>query len=162
MENCYILGFIRCYSYFTLWFKLHAINLACDTAISTQNFILQNSVMSLLSAIVDFIFILLSFVAAESLTRKAFPNHIQFWKLWNTSNASSYEVIGRTVGGYLLIALDLIFVVVFYMITANYLVGGCHPQHCLPDMIATPFPWLSGGMSLHAGFWEECLFEQFQ
>ena len=26
-------------------------------------------------------------------------------------------------------------------------------------MIATPFPWLSAiGMSLHAGFWEECLF----
>ena len=131
-----------------------------DTAISTQNFILQNSVMSLLSAIVDFIFILLSFVAAESLTRKAFPDHIQFWKLWNTTNASSHEVIGRTVGGYLLIALDLIFVVVFYMITANYL-GWWVPSSTLfaPDMIATPFPWLSAvGMSLHAGFWEECLF----
>ena len=129
----------------------------------TQNFILQNSVMSLLSAIVDFIFILLSFVAAESLTRKAFPDHIQFWKLWNTTNASSHEVIGRTVGGYLLIALDLIFVVVFYMITANYL-GWWVPSSTLfaPDMIATPFPWLSAVGMFMLDFGEECYLEQFQ
>ena len=49
-----------------------------DTAITTQNFILQNSVMSLLSAIVDFIFILLSFVAAESLTEKHFLTIFNF------------------------------------------------------------------------------------
>ena len=46
------------------------------------------------------------------------------------------------------------------MIMANYF-GWWVPSGPLfhPDMIATPFPWLSAiGMSLHAGFWEECLF----
>ena len=134
--------------------------LGYDTAVSSQNFIMQNIIFSLINGIVDFILILLSFVAAESLTRKAFPEHVQFWSLWKNNNASSYEVIGRTLGGYLLIGLDLIFVVAFYMITANYF-GWWVPSSTLfhPDMIATPFPWLSAvGMSLHAGFWEECLF----
>ncbi len=134
--------------------------LGYDTAISSQNFIIQNITMSFIGAIADFVLILLSFVAAESLTRKAFPNHIKFWNLWKGKNPVSYEVIGQTLGGYLLIGLDLIFVVVFYMITANYF-GWWVPSSTLfsPDMIATPFPWLSAvGMSLHAGFWEECLF----
>tara|TARA_Y100001970_G_scaffold42776_1_gene53242 strand:- start:11366 stop:14746 length:3381 start_codon:yes stop_codon:yes gene_type:complete len=134
--------------------------LSYDTAVSTQNFVMQMLVPSLIGGIVDFILLLLSFVAAESLTRKAFPDHLQFWNLWKNKNASSYEVIGQTIGGYLLIGLDLIFVVSFYMITANYF-GWWVPSSTLfsPDMIATPFPWLSAvGMSLHAGFWEECLF----
>jgi membrane protease YdiL (CAAX protease family) len=134
--------------------------LGYDTAVSPQNFIMQMLVPSLIGGIIDFILLLLSFVAAESLTRKAFPNHLQFWRLWKNNNASSYEVIGQTIGGYLLIGLDLIFVVSFYMITANYF-GWWVPSSTLfsPDMIATPFPWLSAvGMSLHAGFWEECLF----
>ena len=134
--------------------------LGYDTAVSTQNFIIQNIVISLINGIADFVLLLLSFVAAESLTRKAFPEHLQFWKLWTQDNATSYQVIGRTVGGYLLIGLDLIFVVVFYMITANYF-GWWVPSSTLfsPDVVATPFPWLSAvGMSLHAGFWEECLF----
>ena len=127
---------------------------------STQNFLLQQILFSLINGIADFILILLSFVAAESLTRKAFPNHIQFWKLWSDKNAYSFEVLGRTMGGYLLIGLDWLFVIIFYTITANYF-GWWVPTSSLfhPDMIATPFPWLSAvGMSLHAGFWEECLF----
>ena len=134
--------------------------LGYNTAVSTGNFLLQNLIFALISGLIDFILLVLSFVAAESLTRKAFPNHIKFWNLWSLDNAYSKEVAGRTIGGYFLIGLDLLFVVVFYLITSSYF-GWWVPTSTLfsPDMIATPFPWLSAvGMSLHAGFWEECLF----
>ena len=72
------------------------------------------------NGIVDFILILLSFVAAESLSRKAFPEHLQFWRLWSGKNAYTSEVAGQTIGGYLLIGVDLLFVTSFYMITGNY------------------------------------------
>ena len=134
--------------------------LSYDTAVSVQNFMLQNILFSLINFIVMVIYLTLSFVAAESLTRKAFPHHIQFWKLWSKENAYTQEVVGQTLGGYLMIFFDLFFVISFYAITSNYF-GWWTPAGTLfqPDMIATPFPWLSAvGMSLHAGFWEECLF----
>ena len=134
--------------------------LTYETAESSQTFVIKQILMALAFSIVSISYLTLSFVGAESLTRKAFPHQIQFWKLWTGDNASSLQVIGRTIGGYLLIGLDLIFVVLFYTVTANYF-GWWMPSGPLfdPDMIATPFPWIASiGMSLHAGFWEECLF----
>jgi len=134
--------------------------LSYDTALSSSTYITQIIIFTLINSFVDFIIVFLSFVAAESLSRKAFPEHVQFWKLWTNNNGASFEVVGRTIGGYLIVALDLFFVVSFYFITATYL-GWWVPSGPLfePNMIATPFPWLSAvGMSLHAGFWEECLF----
>ena len=118
--------------------------LSYDTAISSTTYLAQIIIFTLINGFADFIIVLLSFVAAESLTRKAFPNHIQFWNLWSGDNSMSLEVVGRTFGGYLLIALDLFFVLSFYFITANYL-GWWVPSGPLiePNMIATPFPWLS-------------------
>ena len=59
----------------------------------------------------------------------------------------------------MLIALDLIFVVVLHDNSKLFRLVGAILTLFAPDMIATPFPWLSAvGMSLHAGFWEECLF----
>ena len=131
-----------------------------DTALSTNNFILQNFLFSLINTVIFSVVLILSFLAAEGLSRKAFPEHIQFWKLWHKENAASTQVLGQTIGGYLIIGIDLIFVAVFYTVTSHYL-GWWTPSGPLfsPDMIATPFPWLSAiGMSLQAGFWEECLF----
>ena len=134
--------------------------LSYDTAVSSNNFIVQNILFSIINTVVFSVVLILSFLAAESLSRKAFPHHVQFWKLWSNNNSSSYQVIGRTIGGYLMIGVDLIFVISFYTITSNYF-GWWTPSGPLfsPDIIATPFPWLSAiGMSLQAGFWEECLF----
>ena len=134
--------------------------LGYDTAVSLNNFVIQNILFSIINTVVFSAVLILSFLAAESLSRKAFPHHVQFWKLWKDDNPSSFQVIGQTVGGYLMIGIDLIFVITFYTITSNYL-GWWTPSGPLfsPDIIATPFPWLSAiGMSLQAGFWEECLF----
>src|SRR5581483_8639533 len=99
-------------------------------------------------------------MAAESLTRAAFGNHIQLWKSWNPPVASSYQMLGRTISGYLLIPIFLAYDIIFYIITKTYF-GWWSPSDSLidPNILANYFPWLSSIVySLGAGFWEECLF----
>ncbi|MFQ6674451.1 MAG: lysostaphin resistance A-like protein, partial [Fidelibacterota bacterium] len=114
--------------------------------------------------IVNFLFlsalITLSLMAAESLSRKAFPHHLQQWRLWSRHVASSYAVLGRTVGGYLLVAVFWAFEVALYFLATRVL-GWWTPSEALfqPDVLATYFPWLSSvAISAQAGFWEESLF----
>ncbi len=131
-----------------------------DTALSAQGFLLQQVVQMLVTFIGMGLLLTLSFMTAESLTRKAFPNHIQFWKLWSTNTANSPAVLGRTVGGYLAVGLFFVLDVVFYFFVTKVL-GWWTPSESLfePDILATYFPWLTSiAYSLQAGFWEECLF----
>ncbi len=131
-----------------------------DTAMSTSTFIL-NQILGMLSQFLLTCMLLIpSFIAAESLTRKAFPQKLQFWKLWSPSAAGSPQVIGQTIGGYLAVGLDLAFIVGFYLISTRYW-GWWNPTSTLtnPDVLATYLPWLNPvARALKAGFWEECLF----
>jgi len=131
-----------------------------DTALSSQWFLLQQIVMLLLTFLGEGLLLTVTFMAAESLTRKAFPHHIQFWKVWSPDVASSKQVLGRTMGGYLTVGFFLAFDVALYLFATNVL-GWWTPSAPLfdPNVLATYFPWLSSiAISLHAGFWEECLF----
>jgi hypothetical protein len=97
---------------------------------------------------------------AESLTRKAFGSHPQLWSLWLTENAASYTVLGRTLGGYLMVGFNLAFVIAFYLFSTRYLQWWT-PSEMLfdPNILATYAPWFSPlAQSLNAGFMEECLF----
>ncbi len=76
-----------------------------DTAVSVERFVLNQIVMALVAFLGLAVFFSLSFMAAESLTRRAFPEHPQFWRLWSRSVAASPAILGRTVAGYLLVAL---------------------------------------------------------
>jgi hypothetical protein len=131
-----------------------------DTAISTQAHITQNIMMSLLQFVQNFFLIALSFIVAESLTRLAFPSHIRFWKTLSPAVAPSTRILGNTVAGYGLVAINLAYVLGFYLLTSRYL-GWWNPAglQVNPNFIAMPLPWLSVlANSLHAGFWEEALF----
>ena len=100
------------------------------------------------------------FMAAESLTRKAFPNQLQFWKLLNPSFASTYSVLGYTISGYLLVPFFFCYTVFFYIAT-RYFFGWWTPSSSLfePNILATYIPWLKAiSHSFLAGFLEECLF----
>ncbi|MDZ7292926.1 MAG: CPBP family intramembrane metalloprotease [candidate division KSB1 bacterium] len=131
-----------------------------DTALSSQGFAMQQ-IMLLVAQFMGWGVILSgSFIAAESLSRRAFPQHLQQWRLWSTPVASSKPVLGRTIGGYLLVGLFLAYDVALYFFARRSL-GWWTPSDTLvqPNVLATYFPWLDSiAISAQAGFWEESLF----
>ncbi len=131
-----------------------------DTAISAQGFVIQQLVLMILSFLGFAGLFTLSFAVAESLSRKAFPDHPQMWSLWSKGISNSREVLGTTVAGYFLVAVFFGYEVILYF-TANRTLGWWTPSDSLiqPDILATYLPWLSPiAISAQAGFWEECLF----
>ena len=131
-----------------------------DTATSETSFAIQQVVTQVAAFLAFTGVFTLSFMAAESLSRRAFPEHLQFWRVWSREGARSWTVLGHTVAGYLIVGIDLAFLVSFYWLAIGYL-GWWSPSDALvnPDSLATVLPWLSPlAISLQAGFWEECLF----
>ena len=131
-----------------------------DTAVSESSFAIQQIVTILSSVVLFAILFTLSFMAAESLSRRAFPHHVQFWRCWSRDGARSWPIVGQTAAGYLAVGAMLAFLVAFYWITRSQL-GWWSPSDALyqPDSVATVLPWLNPlAISLQAGFWEECLF----
>lgn len=131
-----------------------------DTALPTSGFILQQVVFAILVFLGFTILISVSFMAAESLSRRAFPYHIQQWQLWSKEVASSKAVIGRTFSGYLLVGIFFAYEIILYFVAHRWL-GWWTPSDILvhPDVLATYFPWLTSiAISAQAGFWEESLF----
>ncbi|MCK5632672.1 CPBP family intramembrane metalloprotease, partial [bacterium] len=81
-------------------------------------------------------------------------------QIWSPKNASSYEVLGRTIGGYLIVGIQLALVIATYLFATAFL-GWWSPSDILisPNILATYLPWLSPfSAALSAGFIEECLF----
>lgn len=131
-----------------------------DTALSAQGFLVRQIGQLLVEFLGFALLFSASFMAAESLSRRAFPHHIQFWRLWSPGMANSKAVLGRTVAGYLLVGLFIAFDVVFYFFTTK-LLGWWTPSDALiePNVLATYLPWLSPiAVAFQAGFWEESLF----
>ncbi len=131
-----------------------------DTALSAESFVLQQAGGVLASSVLMTLLMVLSFMAAESLTRKAFPEHIQLWRIWSRDVASTSNVAGYTLAGYLLVAVFFAYEVILYLLNSR-LFGWWSPSDALfdPDLMASYFPWLTSiANSAQAGFWEECLF----
>jgi hypothetical protein len=131
-----------------------------DTALSTTPFLTHLFIQFFFSFIAQLFFVTTIFTVAESLTRKAFGNHPQLWRVWEPAAASSYQILGRTVGGYLMVSIHLAFAVGLYFLTTS-LFGWWTPSEELfnPNILAHYWPWLSPlSSSLSAGFVEECLF----
>ncbi len=131
-----------------------------DTAVSAESFTAQRIAQLVLLFAVYVVVFTLSFMAAESLSRRAFPHHLQQWKLWSGGIANSKAVLGRTVGGYLLVGVFFAYDVFLYL-AASKTLGWWTPSDALiqPDILSAYFPWLSPiAVSAQAGFWEESLF----
>jgi membrane protease YdiL (CAAX protease family) len=106
------------------------------------------------------VFLALTFMVGEGLMRLGFPDQIQLWRSWAPGVANSAPVLGRTAAPYLLVGIELAFVVVFYLLTSR-LAGWWSPAGALaePDLLATHFPWLTAvSTSLFAAFSEEAVF----
>ncbi len=131
-----------------------------DTAISSTTFALQQVAVALAQLVGMGSVLALSFIAAESLGRRAFPRHIQLWKAWSGEVAPTTSMLGQTVAGYLLIGIFFAYEVWLYLFTSQHF-DWWSPSSALtdPDVLANIFPWLTSvAISLQAGFWEECLF----
>ncbi len=131
-----------------------------NTAIGSTNFLAGQMVNIIFTFCYYMALYSFTFCVAEALTRKAFGSHIQFWKIWTPAAASSWQVWGRTIGGYLIVPLHIMFGMFVYIVAQKYF-GWWVPAGTLsdPNIIAEYAPWLSAVTnSLSAGFWEECLF----
>jgi hypothetical protein len=131
-----------------------------DTAVSPQAFLARHLATLAALSLGLTAFVTLVVMAAESLTRRAFPSELQLWRLWSPQAARSDSVLGRTLGGYAFAAFGLASVVAFYLVMMR-LPGWWSPSDTLlrPDLLATPLPSLSAiAMALMAGVWEESVF----
>jgi hypothetical protein len=102
----------------------------------------------------------LVFMAAEGLSRAAFPQHPQLWRVWSSQAAPTPSILGRTLGGYLWVPIELALIAAFYFVTNRYF-GWWQPSESLtdPNILGSTLPALGPiGMALQAGFMEECLF----
>lgn len=137
----------------TSWF-------GADTTETATTFWSKQGALALLIAIAGGLAYALVFMAAESLTRRAFPQQPQLWRLWSRNAAASPQIAGRTFGGYLFVPLELALVAAFYYATNRWL-GWWQPSEVLtdPNILGSAVPALSPiAISLQAGFMEESVF----
>ena len=130
-----------------------------DTASTMNSFMIQIILGAFLNFCVMGLLYTVSFIAAEGLSRKAFPNHIQFWRLFSSRTSNSYTVLGQSLGGYLSTGIFMFYALAFYTFAKS--LGWWSPTDTEydPNILAAYFPWLTSiAISLGAGFWEECLF----
>jgi hypothetical protein len=131
-----------------------------DTAVDAGGFIAQQIVTSLLTCVLTGFLYAFSIMVAEGLTRKAFPEHPQFWKLMSREAGASRQVLARAAGAYLAVPFWLLYVFIFYTVTMKYL-GWWSPAEAMmdPNVVALYIPWLSPfSNALQAGIWEELFF----
>ena len=137
----------------TAWF-------GADTTETVATFWAKQGGVALLIALAGGLAYALVFMAAESLTRRAFPRHPQLWRLWSRDGAATPQVAGRTLAGYLFVPLELALVAAFYYATNRWL-GWWQPSEVLtdPNILGSAIPALAPiALSLQAGFMEECVF----
>jgi hypothetical protein len=131
-----------------------------DTAQSVQTFWLREVGAALAVAFLGGLALGLVFMAAESLSRFAFAGHPQLWRVWSPAGAPTRAVLGRTLGGYLFVPIELALITVFYYVT-NRWAGWWQPSEILtdPNILSSFVPALTPiAQALQAGFMEECLF----
>jgi len=131
-----------------------------DTAQSVTTFWLRQAGVALVVTLGGGLGYALVFMAAESLSRRAFPQHPQLWRAWSRDAAPTRQILGRTLGGYLFVPVELAMIAVFYYATNRWL-GWWQPSESLtdPNILGSFVPALAPiAISLQAGFMEESLF----
>ena len=143
--------------------QLNAIPLSWmnyDNATSAQNHLLTQVIAAVGVFVIASGLFSLIFMAAESMSRRAFPHHIQLWRTWHREVAPSRQVLTMTGLGLLLVAPFLLYSTTGYWFTTEAL-GWWTPSAQLfhPDVLAQYQPWLPAIVGpLQAAFWEEAIF----
>jgi len=98
-----------------------------DTALSSRSFLAQMAALAVAELVTYIVLFSLSFMAAESLSRRAFPQHPQFWKVWGRVSGRSAAVLGRTGAAYLLVPIFIAYEVALYLFATQSLGPTCSP-----------------------------------
>ncbi|HSQ80061.1 MAG TPA: type II CAAX endopeptidase family protein, partial [Casimicrobiaceae bacterium] len=137
----------------TAWF-------GADTTQTVATFWARQAGTAVLVAVAGGLAYALTFMAAESLSRRAFPHQPQLWRLWSRDAGPTRQVAGRTLGGYLFVPIDLALIAAFYYATNRWL-GWWQPSEVLtdPNILGSSVPAATPiAIALEAGFMEECVF----
>ncbi len=129
-----------------------------DTAMSPVTFTAMQLLLALTIGASTVLLLGFTLAAAEAATRHAFPEHLDWWKLWRYRGTK--QVAFQVGGGYAVAAIAFAYVAAFYVVTRT-LFGWWVPSVLLddPNQIASPMPWITGvAMSANAAIWEEALF----
>jgi hypothetical protein len=133
---------------------------AFPTTQTESNFWVRQAGGALVAFVVGGSALGVAFMAAEGLTRRAFPHHPQLWRVWSREAAPTPAILGRTAGGYLFVPVELAFIALFYAWTNQYL-GWWQPSEQLtdPNILGSAIPALTPiSTALMAGMMEECVF----
>ena len=115
--------------------------LGYDTAVSTGTFATRQLLIQLAAFLGTTMLLGVSFMAAESLTRKAFPHHVQLWRMWRPEVAASPGVLGRTVAAYLMVGVFFAYEVALYLFTTRELGWWTPADHLSnPNVLASYLP----------------------
>ena len=153
-------GIVAAFQLFEQLNQLPLMWMHYDTAVPASGFLIKTVFSSIISFLSEWFLLTFSFMAAESLSRRAFPHHPQLWKIWLAPQSNSVEILGRTLGGFLTTGLFFLYVVLAYFLGTHYF-GWWSPSDTLfqPNSLSSYCPWFTSvANSLHAGFWEESLF----
>ncbi|CDK30551.1 CPBP family intramembrane metalloprotease [Candidatus Babela massiliensis] len=156
-----MLGFVLAIT--ELFYKLNEIPLSWfyyNTANSLSSHQI-NYIGGNLTMFIVYIFLYVSTIAvAEGLTRRAFKNHIQFWKILRPSVISTYQTIIQIIVSYLILPIYITFIILFYTFVIKYF-GWWSPSTSLinPNILSIYLPGFSVvTYSLRSSIWQECLF----
>ncbi len=130
------------------------------TTDSASNFLLRNAAAALAIAVVMTLLLGLVFAVAEGLSRRAFAQHPRLFSFWSVAAAASPQALGRTLGGYAWMAVELLLVSGFYWVARTQF-GWWVPAESLsdPNILAAWRPALEPiANALQAGTMEESLF----
>ncbi len=116
--------------------------------------------LSLITGILTGLFTFVSICVGEGLYKKAFPNHLNFWKMISVKNFGSWQFLNRVIIAYLFVALMLMYETIFYG-TMNHFPGWWQPASMVtdPNIRGNWFAWIgSFGEAINAGVFEEFAF----
>ncbi len=130
------------------------------TTDSAYNFLLHHGALALAAAVGSTLLLGLIFAVAEGLSRRAFAQHPRLFSFWSVAAAASPQALGRTLGGYCWMAIELLLASGFYWVARTQF-GWWVPAESLsdPNILAAWRPALEPiANALQAGTMEESLF----
>ncbi len=130
------------------------------TTDSVNSFLARQGATALAVVVGTTLILGLVFAVADGLSRHAFALHPRIFSLWRVAGAASPQALGRTLGGYAWMGIELLLVVGFYLVARTQW-GWWLPAESLsdPNIVAAWRPALEPiANALQAGTLEEALF----